>query len=246
MQQRRIAAGLAALLLAAGLSACAPEPVTPPKPTTSAPPTTASPSPTETPAPTTAPPTTPPPAPWERFTDPRVTHSFEIPPGWTVQDLGSANDMGIVQLGVFDPAGTQRLIFMNRVQGLGGACGALPVMTVEELAAQPVEIPGYTPAAEPPGLQLVGPKVVFRAAPVAEGVLASLALADDVLPDSCMYVNLLHTDAGPTLFGTSLQVDTYEPSSQWLFGSMDEARAYQQSEDYAQLVRILGSLRIAG
>lgn len=246
MQQRRIMAALAAVVLAAGLNACAPEPVTPPKPTTSAPPTTAPPSPSETPTPTTEAPTTPPPAPWERFADPRITHSFEIPPGWSVQDLGSPNDMGIVQFGVFDPAGTQRLVFMNQVQGLGGACGALPPLAVEELAAQSVDIPGYVPTADTTGLQLVGPKVVFRAAPVAEGVIASLALADDVLPEYCMYYNLLHTDAGPLLFATRLQVDNYDPSSQWLFGSMEEARAYQQSEDYAQLVRILGSLRIAG
>ncbi|WP_198677556.1 hypothetical protein [Leucobacter luti] len=221
----------------AGLSACAPEPAPTPTPIA-----TQTPAPTPTQTPTSTP--TPTAIPWERFSDERLTQSFELPPGWTVQELGGPNDMGIVQLGVLDPTGAQRLVFMNAVQGLGGACGELPQQAIEELDACPVEIPGYVAA--PDGVtELVAPRVVFRAAPVAEGALASLALADDVPPLSCMYVNLLHTSGGLTAFGTALQVDTYDPQSQWLFGSMDEARAYTQTDDYAQLVRILQSFRIA-
>ncbi len=40
------------------------------------------------------------------------------------------------------------------------------------------------------------------------------------------------------------QVDTYAPEEQRLFASMDEARAYTETEEYRTLVRILSSLRL--
>lgn len=241
---RRMASLIAVAAIATGvlgLSACAPEPVTPAP--TAQPTPTSTPSPTQTPTP--EPTQEPTPEAWERFTDPRMSQSFEVPPDWTVQEIGSPNDMGIVQFGVMDESGAQRLFFANTVQGLGGACGDLPVQAVEELDARPVDIPGYVAAPDDGTTQLVAPRVVFRAAPVAEGAIASLALADDVPPESCMYYNLLHTADGLTAFGTRLQVDTYDPQAQWLFGSVDEARAYTQTEDYAKLVRILSSLRVS-
>lgn len=244
----KILAVAAAFVLVAGVSACAPEPTESAKPSPS--PATSKPA---TQAPTTsAPPTTTPttaapdpePVAWERFTDARIPHSFEIPPEWSVSELNASDEMGIYQFAVLNPAGQQKLVFANDVQGLGGACGELPAMTIEELDSQPVEIPGYVAA--PDGVsELVAPRVVFRAAAVEEGVIASLSLADDVPPNTCMYYNLMHTDTGLTLFADRMQVDTYDPHSQRLFASMDEARAYTQTEEYAQLVRILSSLQLA-
>lgn len=242
--QRASALG-AALVLAAGaalLAGCAPEP-DPAPPVTPAP--TASPSPDPEPSPEPSEET------WTRFADPRMPQSFEVPPGWSVTELpgagepGATNELGIYQFAVLDPEGAQQLFFASRVQGLGGACGDLPQVEFAPLDETQVEIPGYVAA--PDGVtELFSPQeVVFRAGQVAEGVIASLGLVDSHPPVSCMYYNLLHTEGGLMVFADRMQVDTYAPEEQRLFATMDEARAYTETEEYRTLVRILSSLRIS-
>ncbi|WP_125098137.1 hypothetical protein [Leucobacter chromiireducens] len=241
---RRAAALGAAVTLAAGvglLAGCAPEPA-PPAPTAE-----------PTPAPTTS--AEPDPEPtedaWTRFSDPRMPHSFELPPGWTVSELvgdgqpGETNDLGAYQFGIFDPDGTRQLYFASRVQGLGGACAHLQQTEFEVLDNAQLEIPGYVPAQDGNVALFSPPEVVFRAGQLTEGVVASLGLADSHPPASCMYYNVLHTDSGLMAFADRLQVDTFAPEEQRLFATMDEARAYTETEEYRVLVRILSSLRIA-
>ncbi|WP_157000627.1 hypothetical protein [Leucobacter komagatae] len=234
VHRRRTGLAALAIVVAGGLLAgCAQEPAEPA-------PTTPAPAPT-TPAPEPAPTE----AAWERFTDDRLPHSFEVPPGWTVTDLGGDPTYGSFQFGVVNPDGDQLLTFSSRVQGLGGACGDLPVLTIEEVDSHSVDLPGYVADAAPMS-PLVPPRVVYRVSAVEGGAIAGLSLSDDTPTDACMYYNLLHPEQGLAMFATQLQVDSYEPSeSEWFFPSVDEAKAYAETAEYSQLVRILSSLQFS-
>ncbi|UTX53086.1 hypothetical protein [Leucobacter aridicollis] len=219
---------VAILVVGAVLAGCSPQP--------------APESPQPTPATSPEPEPTPSEEPWVRFTDSRLPHSFEVPPGWTVADLGGNAEIGAFQFGVIDPEGRQLLTFASRVQGLGGACQELPVLRIQEADTRSVELQGYVAAAETPA-PLVAPRVVYRISEVEDGALASLSLSDDIPPEACMYYNLLHTDAGLAMFATQLQVDSFDPAaSPWLFGSVEEAKEYADTAEYEQLVRVLSSL----
>lgn len=218
-----------------GAVGCAPsaEPPTTSKPTATSTPTE---TPTVTPAPTEAL--------WERFSDERMDYSFETPPGWTVEELPTSyTSEGIVQLAILDPAGARQLYFSSGVTGLGGACGTTPPIVIEELDDVSVDIPGYAPMADP--LTPLGPpRITFRAFESEQGVIASLALTDEQPVESCFFFNLLHPGAGMMVFADALQVSADAPPR--TFASMDEARAFVETEEYATLHRILSSLRIAG
>lgn len=184
---------------------------------------------------------------WERFSDPRFPQSFELPPGWAVRESPSAYDAaGPYQFEILDAEGETQLRFMTGMQGLGGACtDALPALVVEELDSRTIELPGYAaPTAAPE--QLVPPRVVFRASELEDRVLTSLSVSNNTPADACMYYNLLHLDAGPMAFADAVQVDssTPNPAPPRTFASMDEARAFMQTEEYATLGRILGSLSL--
>lgn len=179
---------------------------------------------------------------WERFTDPRIPHSFELPPGWSVTELGADPATDSYLFGVLNPAGEQKLQFSNRAQGMGGSCGpADPVLELEELDSREVELPGYV-AAAPDSDRYAAPRIVFQAAPVDGAVVASLSLADSVPLPGCMQYNLLQVEQGPALFTTNIQLSSYSLDNQWVFASIDEAKAYAETEEYEQLVRVLGSL----
>ena len=226
-----VAAAIGVLLGAVG---CAPsaEPPTTSEPTATTAPTE---TPTVTPAPTEAP--------WERFSDERMNYSFETPPGWTVEELPTSYESeGIVQLAILDPSGARQLYFSSGVVGLGGACGTTPPIVIEELDEVSVDIPGYVPMADPIN-PLVPPRVVFRAFESEQGVIASLALTDEQPVESCFFFNLLHPEAGMMVFADALQVSADAPPR--TFASMDEARAFVETEEYATLQRILSSLQIA-
>ncbi|QIK63150.1 hypothetical protein G7068_08025 [Leucobacter viscericola] len=237
-----VAAGLVIVGLLAGAVGCAaqPDPAPSAKPTTTVKPTA---SPTPTPTVTPSPTPTPTPEPWQRFTDARMPYSFETPPGWSVVEQPSPyGNQGMLQFLVNDAAGKQQLVFSAQASGLGGRCGDAAPVAVQELDAESVSIPGYTPQAAAAG-QLVAPRFVYRAMQTDKGIVSSLALNDQVAPESCYFYNLLHPAAGPIVFADAAQVSADYPPH--LFASIDEAKAYVQSDEYKTLKRILLSLQIA-
>lgn len=241
---RLLLSGAAALALLWSATACAPEPqetAETPRPTA----TSEAPS-SPTPAPTPAPAPTPTEEPWERFSDPRFPQSFEVPSDWTVQERGSAySDTGLSQFELLDAAGERRLYFSSDVQGLGGACGALPALAVEELDSEPLDLPGYAPPASS-DVELVAPRFVYRASQLDDRVVASLSVSNDVPIDSCVYYNLLHLESGAMVFADIMQVDSAPPgpTPPRTFASMVEAEAFMDSDEYATLKRVLLSLRL--
>ncbi|UOQ57297.1 hypothetical protein MUN78_00170 [Leucobacter allii] len=238
---------LGTLLAAAALAGCAPEPGSTgdPSPTTGSSATTPAPPSATTPAPAPSPTAGPSaaPDPWTEFSDARGPVSSEIPPGWSVAEVAASED-GMLQLAVRDDAGATRLIFANRVSGLGGACTpALPVLRIVEHDATPLEIPGFAPAASDQlGRPLEAPRVVYRVAELPDGALGTLAVSNDRPQDSCMFYNLLQGAAGSLVFADALQIDSVAPGR--VFPDAAAAEAFTGTAEYATLKRILGSLRL--
>lgn len=212
----------------------------------------------EQPESTTSAPSTPAPAPteqqWQRFTDPRMPYSFEIPQGYTVREERSVyTDMGLSQFSVLDAQGEWQLGFANGAQGLGGYCSpGLEVFDTEEIDIQPMTAPGYVPPADAATLRLSELRFAYRVSQLSDRVLASMAVVDNIVDRSCMYYNLIHVHDDTygfhvMYFTDHLQVDSALPLppgvSQREFKTMDEARAFMNTEEYKTLRRILTSLQ---
>lgn len=236
----RLMIGALCLLLLVGTTACAAESTAPTEPER--------PAATETP-PSPAPGEQPSERRWERFSDPRFPQSFEVPSGWTVRERPSdPASSGPYQFDILDAEGEPQLFLATGVQGLGGACTQdLPVLAIEELDSETLDLQGYAPpSAGGAAVELVPPRFVFRASQLEDRVVTSLSVSDDVPVQSCMYYNLLRLEPGPMAFADAMQVDGSDPNpaSPRAFASMDEARAFMASDQYATLKRVLLSLRL--
>ncbi|GAA1776794.1 hypothetical protein [Leucobacter iarius] len=226
---------ITAAVLASVLTGCAPEAA--PKPTTS-PSTSSTPKPSATPTET--------PAAWTRFSDQRFTASFELPPGWKLEEQETPYaDQGIFQLNVLDTAGKRQLVFLNGATGLGGVCSADSVpMQVEELDRQEVSLTGYAPATEPP-VALTAPQFVYRAWNTGDGVVAAtVALVNTPPVKTCFDVNLLWTAERQYTLSDGTQVGTHKELRPRTFANMDEAKAFMQTPEYATLKRIITSFQL--
>ena len=185
---------------------------------------------------------------WERFADPRTPGSFEIPPGWTVSESEySEPEYELYRFELRDVEGETQLTYARKVMGLGGGCGDDPesYLTVTELDATPVAIPGYVPNAESRP-NAIAPQFSYRAIESAlePGVFATLALSDTGPGEYCFYYNVLTTDSALVLFADTLQASTSDAVRH--FDTMEAARAYMETEEYTTLKRVLLSFRLDG
>lgn len=219
---------------------------------TQSPTATASPSPTATagPAPTSgaAVPLTPSEsaataAAWERYSNASARISFDLPPGWTVLEKKVDGTTPSVQLDIANEQGIRIAGLEHSIPGgLGGACGPEPV-PVLTLDSEAVDIPRRTSAGA--GI----PEFSFR---VLDGtglglkVRGSLGLnqPDPQMLESCMYYNTVSSPVGTLAFATRVQV-TVSDTNGLSFDSVDEAKAYMATEEYAQLKRMFTSLQLA-
>lgn len=192
--------------------------------------------------------------PWQRFADPRMPYSFEIPEGFTVRENQSAYiEMGLYQFSVLDAQGEMQLSFMNRVTGLGGACPPdLEKLTVEEFDVIPLSVPGYMAPKEPGAIPVNGFRFAYRVSQLSDRVLTSMALTNEAVGGYCMYYNLVnvHDDAYGSqamVFADRLQVDSAPPNPSGYrpreFKTMAEAKAFMNTDEYKTLRRILTSLQ---
>ena len=234
-----VAAGLVALVALGGCSAigdailgagATPSPARTgfPAPSASVPaPTVPAPASPEAPAPE-------PPA-WATYTVPSGLATFELPSDWSA----APGPNGEVR--VSDPSGAPRLTYLDRIGGIGGYCeGDFPYETLDA-----VEIPVASTSTGP---WAVTPRIAFRAIQSPAGIVASIGTTDTLAGMdgvTCAYYNLIQSPtAGQMSFGTAFTVYADSPQADTLvFGGMDEARAYAQTEDYRTLMRILASVR---
>lgn len=125
--------------------------------------------------------------------------------------------------------------------GLGGSCGPSHV-PLQTLDSQPVDVPYVSGYGAP--VPLFGFRVLDGTA-VGLQVRGSLGLYQETeFQDSCMYYNTVGTPNGLLGFATALQV-RLDDSEGLAFNSMDEARAFMETEEYADLKRLFLSMSIA-
>lgn len=175
---------------------------------------------------------------WVTHTTPDGTATFELPATWTAQEQPLPNDdpMARAAILILDQAGAQKLHYYPYLDGIGGACKLeYPVHVYDA-----VEVPIATYDAAPA-------RMLYRVAETPEGVEGTMGLTQDDATDfaGCLFYNTLYTSSslGLISFGTALQ----SPSDGNLtFASVDEAKAFASTPEYATLKRILTSLVLTG
>ena len=212
----------------------------------SVPAATASPGPT--PAAGQAPPIIPsgPPAPAapapERYSSQAARLSFDLPAGWTVVEKKVDGTTPSVQLDINNQQGIRVAGLEHALPGgVGGACGPEPV-PVLTLDSEAVQVPHRTSAGAGT------PEFSFR---VLDGtgiglkVRGSLGLnqPDPQMLESCMYYNTVSSPVATLVFATGVQV-TLTDTEGLAFDSVDEAKAYMATEEYAQLKSMFMSLQL--
>lgn len=185
---------------------------------------------------------------WQHFTSADGKVSFDYPAGWTVAltpgassglnlDVTDADGMKVASLNYGAPNG-----------GLGGACGnpvPYSVLDSTELA-----LPYNTAAAD-----TITPRFTFRALQEAGRVTASYGITSSVAGKegkSCMFYNVVSgpSDSPFYSFADAVQVNTEGKApignrkGAKVFTSMDEARAYMTTPEYADAKRMITSLTI--
>lgn len=206
-------------------------------------PKASTPTPTATQEPTPKPTEEPAPAeePWERFADPRLEYTFELPPGWSAELAFEDPEYSVAGFDLVDESGATQLHFAQRVMGLGGGCTDTPSLPITELDSVPFDLAGYVAeSADTSPATLVQPRFVYRVLELDSGVVGSVAVIDDEAEEYCFYYNLLHTDKGLMSFADTLQFGHHEPPH--VFGSLAEAQAFMQTDEYRTLKRVLLSL----
>ena len=165
---------------------------------------------------------------WTTYEVPSGVARFDLPEGWTTAADGN-------RVTVFDETGGERLSYIDHLGGIGGpGCefeDVYPYTILDQelfstfgeadmfFAYRTIEFPGYVAA--------------------SIGMTSSF---DFGLTETCQTWNIGGNDTlGQWEFGNDWVTSAYGASLQ--FASMDEARAYLDTADYATLKRILSSLR---
>ncbi|WP_336992268.1 hypothetical protein [Leucobacter sp. VD1] len=156
--------------------------------------------------------------------------------------MSSEEGSGALAFSLLDMQGHAQLSYSPQVSGLGGACTPeLPVLAIEELDQEPLE---SSTELDPSGTAPVS--FVYRASQLADRVVTSLSISNQQPQRSCMYYNLVQLPDGMMAFADTLQIDSAEPGPNpaRTFATMDEARAFMKTEEYATLKRVLLSFRL--
>ena len=222
-------------------SSVSPTPTATPSPTPSASPASPATSGVAQPI-TPSEPAAPSAAEWERYSNPSARLSFDLPPGWTVIEKKVDGATPSVQLDVANEQGI-RIAGLEHANsgGLGGACGPEPVPLLT-LDSGSVDIP-YRASARPGA-----PEFSFRVLDgtgIGSKVRGSLGLnqPDPQQLQSCMYYNMVSSPVATLSFATQFQVNLSDTKG-LAFDSVDEAKAYMATDEYAQLKRMFTSLSL--
>ena len=178
----------------------------------------------------------------ERYSSQAARLSFDLPAGWTVVEKKVDGTTPSVQLDINNQQGIRVAGLEHALPGgLGGACGPEPV-PVLTLDSEAVQVPHRTSAGAGT------PEFSFR---VLDGtgiglkVRGSLGLnqPDPQMLESCMYYNTVSSPVATLVFATGVQV-TLTDTEGLAFDSVDEAKAYMATEEYAQLKSMFMSLQL--
>lgn len=169
-----------------------------------------------------------------------------LPEGWTVDDT-APDDARVLDATVLTPDGTPVLHFDIAVTDgtIGGACaeGAPEVLV---LRSEPSDLEVDTPQ----GDALGAPTIVTAVAPQADGSYwlgIGLATAEAVQAPTCLFYFAVNPIGDPAVatFATGLQLDPYgtpDRPDTFVFATIEDVNAYLETEEYASIIEILGSL----
>ncbi|MHA7221030.1 hypothetical protein ACX80S_01650 [Arthrobacter sp. RHLT1-20] len=194
---------------------------------------------------------TPPPSTgaWQTFTSADAKVSFDYPGSWSVSAPAGAAGSGDVDVDVADESAVVvASLHLGPYGGLGGACqGAVPY-TVLDLVE--VDLPFQ------PAKGSVTPRFAFRALQETGRVTASYGLTSTPAGQdgtTCMFYNVVNGPPESPMysFADAFQVRVGGPEEvpnrkgAKTFPSMDAARAYMQTPEYANAKRMITSLKIS-
>lgn len=201
-------------------------------------------APTQTATETAPPPVVAPPAPaaWPTYTDSTGQASFEIRPDWAVVE--SPHMIGGMPFNSLEirNADNQTISRLDLVYDrTGGPCGAAAPFTL--LDSEPVEIPQRAEDLQRRGQ----PRFTFT---IVEGakVYGSMALSGsaETRQTPCSYTNGISGPEGvPSVYFGDTETLTPDGDRALVFGTVAEANAYMQSQEYTDKKRMLTSLTLA-
>ncbi|MBT2597771.1 hypothetical protein [Arthrobacter sp. ISL-72] len=245
-----VAAVAAGVLVAGNLGALtsAPEPASTvaaaTETATATPTTSATATPTPTPTPTATPSAAP--AAWTKFTDATGQATFEHPVGWTVtEEPQTIQGAGYNVIGVNNSAG-KKVATLDLIydRAAGYTCPVpKPYNTLDAVA---LDIPQK--AAKLKELPRGPSEFVFRVIQ-SDKVYGSMALNDAELAPgttTCvLYNSILGPEDTPTVsFGDTWSLQQDGKDAPLTFGSVAEAEAYMQTQEYRDMKRMLISLEL--
>ncbi|MCR8670051.1 hypothetical protein [Agrococcus sp. HG114] len=183
---------------------------------------------------------------WLEYVSTDGTASFRYPPSWTLDAQSERFAPDADRDDVQDPyvrwmdsatltaPNGQQLLAMHDFVDIGGACfdGAVPL---EVLAVEPSQSTSLD------GAQAVIATVAIdfgSAWVMGIGVTAPEFVAHDV---SCTFYFVGVSSEGGVGFGTHFQLGMTDPL--WAIDSLDDARAYMETDEYRTIIEILRSYR---
>lgn len=222
-----------------GQESSSPNPMTDPAPEEPTP----SPSPTEQPPTTDEPDTS---ADWETYTTPSGVMAFELPPEWTVEPAEFYNAEEV--LAVQNASGELMATLANGMLPTGQACGP-EQWPYTVLDSAPVDLPSVNQSP-----RAIDPVFSYRVLQ-SEPIVAAYGVTDSVgsrTGENCVLPNSVQSSgpAGIYMFANHLMVgppsgESAVPGYRVLeFDTIEEAEAYQESQEYQQIKRMIMSLQV--
>ena len=183
---------------------------------------------------------------WETYTTPSGVMAFELPPGWTVEpaDFYNAEEVLAVQ----NASGELMATLANGMLPTGQACGP-EQWPYTVLDSAPVDLPSVNQSP-----RAIDPVFSYRVLQ-SEPMVASYGVTDSVgsqTGENCVLINALRSSgpAGIFSFANHLMVrpqsgESAVPGYRVLeFDTIEEAEAYQESQEYQQIKRMIMSLQV--
>jgi hypothetical protein len=203
--------------------------------------------PVPTPASPAAPVSVSPDAEWQTYASADGKVSFEHPVNWKVLPKPDNPEYPAVALDVQDQQGNRvASLHYGASGGIGGACAApVPYAVLDSVE---LVLPYNTGFPE-----VITPRFAFRVLLEADRVTASYGITSSAAGKdgkSCMFYNVVNgpTDSQLYSFADNFQVSAGDTQTEGLktFRTLDEARAYTLTPEYAKARRMITSLKIQG
>lgn len=184
---------------------------------------------------------------WARFTTKDGLASWEMPPDWTATLTNGPDEMGMLGYEIDAPSDRVRLRYGHRNWGLGGP-GCIP----DVKPAYPYEvldetdIPIEVTATDWEGA--VPARVAYEAIEFPDHVGVGLGDTDalqGIDDTACEFLHFMNTTSRAQI----VLFDATYPQSDGTWGdqsfaTLAEAKAYMDTDEYATVTRILGSLQV--